>query len=41
MTDYNELENLANQGLNNQEISQALGVSTHKFYNLKNDVLIK
>jgi len=37
MTDYNELENLANQGLNNQEISQALGVSTRKFYNLKND----
>ena len=34
---YSELQNLANLGLNNQEISQSLGISTRKFYNLQKE----
>ena len=34
---YSELQNLANLGLNKQEISQSLGISTRKFYNLQKE----
>jgi hypothetical protein len=35
MINYSDLNNLANLGLNNQDISQSLGISTRKFYILQ------